>query len=65
VPDPETLSLRVEVVPRSEPIRGHLIDPGGEETRFSGWIELVSALQAAWRTDGPADTRDTRGEGER
>jgi hypothetical protein len=47
----ETLSLRVDVLPGSEPISGRLVDGGGEATQFRGWIELVAALQEASSTD--------------
>jgi hypothetical protein len=55
VTTPETLSLRIDLPNGSDPIRGRLIASAGEEREFTGWIELVSALQAAWRGDRPAD----------
>jgi hypothetical protein len=55
-----TLSVRVELIETSEPISGRLIDASGEATPFSGWIELVSALQAAWRAGGSGDRRERR-----
>jgi hypothetical protein len=40
------LQITVELVPGGEPIRGHVC--GEAATRsFSGWMELISALQAS------------------
>ena len=41
-----TLHITLELVPGSDPIRGHVL--GETATRsFTGWMQLITALQAA------------------
>lgn len=44
---PRTAKVSIELDPPGEPICGELEDPYGESARFSGWIGLVAAVEAA------------------
>jgi hypothetical protein len=48
-----TLKLAVDV--GSDPITGSLTTESGKPTFFSGWIELVAAIEAARDAGGVAD----------
>jgi hypothetical protein len=52
--------LELEVSFETQPIRGRLYeraDAGGSEREFSGWLGLMSAIEAARRTE-PARPRE-------
>jgi hypothetical protein len=42
----ETTRITLELERGSEPIAGQLASPGGPERRFSGYMELIAALDA-------------------
>jgi hypothetical protein len=44
--------LSIELQRDSEPITGRIADPAGRSERFSGWLELIAALERA-RTGEP------------
>jgi hypothetical protein len=46
-PKPKRLALEVQF--QAQPIHGRLYDPEGRdlERRFSGWLGLISAIEAA------------------
>lgn len=43
--DPATARIEIEYVPGANPIRGSIRDPGGSRSSFSGWLELLGALE--------------------
>gem|GEM_PF-3045516 len=45
--DRSTAHLDLAIELESEPIAGSLTVPGANPQRFSGWIELVAAIEAA------------------
>jgi len=56
-------SVTLELEP-GETIRGRLLDAGGAEHRFHGWLELSAAIERAWERAGgapaePASRPDT------
>jgi hypothetical protein len=52
------LELSIEL--GSDPITGSVAPSAGEARRFSGWIELVAAIEAA-RASGPMQTKTLGG----
>jgi hypothetical protein len=58
-PDVARLGARLELDPAAETVVGTITTDDGVERRFSGWMELASAIEA-WRTESSPDTgRDT------
>ena len=47
----ETLSVTIELARDADPISGSVSEPAGSRRAFSGWLELIAALQHA-RDDG-------------
>jgi hypothetical protein len=43
----ESLRLHIELQPASDPIEGHLADEHGETVSFTGWLELIAAIENA------------------
>ena len=39
--------LQLELEPSAEPIEGRLTDERGETVAFTGWLELIGAVEAA------------------
>lgn len=60
MPAPLRLYLELEVDP-TEPIAGTLTGSGGDERRFTGWLELLAALEAACAGVRP-EPREPEGE---
>lgn len=54
------LSLALEL---SDPIQGELRDERGATERFSGWLGLLAAIEAAMRRDLVCDARHEIGVG--
>lgn len=47
-PTPGAVQIRLEVEASGDPIRGRLLDGGGEEdSEFYGWMQLMAAIEAA------------------
>jgi len=42
---PEGRELRLSIDPGSDPIAGRIGPPGGSETPFEGYVQLVAALE--------------------
>ena len=60
--EPRRLSLEVRFDP--EPIEGRLYDPAGErglDRRFSGWLGLMAAIDAARGGDSRGETNGDGG----
>ena len=43
----ETLSVTVELEKDADPISGSVSEAAGQRRSFSGWLELIAALQRA------------------
>jgi hypothetical protein len=43
----EPLRLHIELQPASDPIEGHLAGEHGETVSFTGWLELIAAIEHA------------------
>lgn len=52
--DADLLRLQLELRRSTEPIEGRLTDEEGETTAFSGWLELIGALEAARASAHPS-----------
>lgn len=68
VTEPVRLELELAVV---DPIKGTLREPGEAERPFQGWLQLLSALEAACtrmsrgsRDEDPAGANPIRGSGQ-
>ena len=46
-PDPQPLRLSLELRPSGAALRGSLYDEGGTEHEFTGWLGLLTLLEAA------------------
>ena len=57
---PRELKVYMQLGPPEEPICGEVEAPSGERTAFSGWIALVSAIEAA-RTPPPVKGQPVAG----
>lgn len=45
MPASDSLRLELELDSRTDPIEGHLGNPDGERIPFTGWLELMAAVQ--------------------
>ena len=46
--DPQPLRLSVELRPSGAALCGSVRDEGGTEHEFTGWLGLLTLLEAAW-----------------
>jgi hypothetical protein len=56
----DPLRLHIDLQPASEPIEGHLAGEHGETVSFTGWLELIAAIQHAMA--GASDRTSHEGE---
>jgi hypothetical protein len=62
----ETLQITLELMPGTEPITGQLAPAGGPQRHFSGYMEMIAALDAVRAgedRDGSTDA-NSPGQGE-
>jgi len=62
----ESRELRLSIEPGSDPIAGRIGPPGGSQTSFEGYMQLVAALEELreGRPDGHGDPSGQRGDGD-
>jgi hypothetical protein len=65
VKPPRRLMVYIPLGSPDEPIRGEVEAPSGELTAFSGWIELVAAIEAARTPPAVEAPLTAGGEGKR
>ena len=65
MPTSGTLRLELELDSHTDPIQGRLGSPDGELIPFTGWLELMAAMQkltgAPTTTPGQQASEDDRG----
>jgi hypothetical protein len=57
-PAPTPLTITIELEPEADPVAGTVAVEGREERRFSGWMELSSAIAAAHEKGRMPRTRE-------